>query len=362
MRESIESVLRQTYRSLELIVVDDGSTDGTASIIEAYARRDARVLHVHQPNRGVAAARNRAIAAARGRYIAPIDADDIWFPEKIAKQVQSLERAAPQVALAYAWSARIDATGRQFPLDRRPHVSGWVYPAFVYKNFCSASAPLIRRDCLAVIGGYDPSLRARGGEGCEDIDLLLRLADRYEFALIPEYLLGYRQWCGSMSCNTAAMERSFQMVMQRVGRRYSELPARITRWALSEFYLHLMARARELGDQRGILRYMRQAMRYDPGLFCVPHIHRSTAVALVRLLLGTSATGPLHSANRAKGGRRPPRLVAQWRSRVSQARLEFVCDYGRSCTRSASEKNDAFAPAARAARTPRLRRARNLAR
>lgn len=329
LRACIESVLGQTYTQLELIVVDDGSTDGTGAIVAEYAQRDQRVLPLYQSNRGVAAARNRAIAAARGRYIAPIDADDIWFPDKIARQVEALEPAGPHVGLAYAWSVRIDERGCRYPESRpRPHLSGWVYPAFVYRNFCSASAPLIRRDCLAAVGGYDPELRARGGEGCEDLDLLLRLAARFAFALVPEYLLGYRQRAGSMSSNTAAMERSFDMVMARALERAPALPARIWRWSRSEFYLHLMSGALRQDAHAEVLRYLALALRYDPSLLGVPYLHRHGLHALLRLACRARPAPRVQTRRAEEVGSSGPSMAGRWRERVRQARIEFVSRWG----------------------------------
>jgi glycosyltransferase involved in cell wall biosynthesis len=95
IRQTLESVLFQTYRNLEVIVVDDGSQDETGRIVEYAAKNDDRVILLRQPNQGVAEARNAAIKKSRGEYIAPIDADDLWHPEKIERQVQCILQAGP---------------------------------------------------------------------------------------------------------------------------------------------------------------------------------------------------------------------------------------------------------------------------
>src|SRR5512135_2363973 len=87
IRQTLDSVLGQTLDSLEAIVIDDGSADETGAIVEGFAQRDPRVRLIHQENAGVGAARNTGIRHARGRYVAPIDADDIWFADKLKKQV-----------------------------------------------------------------------------------------------------------------------------------------------------------------------------------------------------------------------------------------------------------------------------------
>ena len=120
IRETLESVLGQTYSSFEVIVVDDGSTDDTAAIVADYSRRDSRIRLVSQPNGGVGAARNRAIAEASGEFIAPLDADDVWYPEKLQKQVASLERHGTEWGVGYCWSKSINDVGRaSIPLVTR---------------------------------------------------------------------------------------------------------------------------------------------------------------------------------------------------------------------------------------------------
>src|SRR4029079_18011212 len=107
----------QTYRQLDIIVVDDGSTDASAAIVEAYAHSDTRVRLLRQPNLGVAAARNFGAACTESEFLAFIDADDLWAPPKIALQLQALQRAGPAAGLAYCWFAQIDDEGRVISLQ-----------------------------------------------------------------------------------------------------------------------------------------------------------------------------------------------------------------------------------------------------
>ena len=102
--------LGQTYRNTEIVVVDDGSRDGTRAIVEAWVARDPRVRLIAQANRGVAAARNRAVEAARGELIAPLDADDLWDPTKIERQVRRMLEAGDGTGLVYCWWVSIDVT------------------------------------------------------------------------------------------------------------------------------------------------------------------------------------------------------------------------------------------------------------
>ena len=111
IRQTLESVLAQTYQAIEVIVVDDGSSDATTDIVKEFVKRDTRFQLFRQTNAGVGAARNNAIRKARGKYIAPLDADDVWFPEKLEKQVACMEQYGMETGLVYCWFSLVDAHG-----------------------------------------------------------------------------------------------------------------------------------------------------------------------------------------------------------------------------------------------------------
>lgn len=198
--ETIASALAQTHAEHEIVVVDDGSTDDTRAIVTAIAkdRRDIRIV-AHE-NRGLASARNSGIAVARGDYIAPLDADDIWHPQKLARQVAAIE-ALPGAALAYGWFRNIDPQNRVLPGSGAPVAEGWVYHRHLEQNFVSnGSSPLVRTDVAREIL-YDPALSL----GCEDYMFQLQVARRYPFACARGWLMGYRRTPGSMSTGVLRM-------------------------------------------------------------------------------------------------------------------------------------------------------------
>jgi glycosyltransferase involved in cell wall biosynthesis len=228
--ETLESVLAQTCRAIEVVVVDDGSTDATPDIAAESGRRDRRVRLLRQANAGVAVARNRGIAATSGPFVAFVDADDLWAPDKVARQVAALEAAGDGTALCYTWYDIIDAAGAIRQPGRRPTHQGAVLAALCQDNFVgTASSMLIRRPALDRVGGFDASLRARGAQGCEDYDLLLRIAEAYRFALVTDALVGYRTGSGAMSADTAKMLRSWRMVAEQAARRRPELTPLLAR-------------------------------------------------------------------------------------------------------------------------------------
>lgn len=253
------SARNQTYPDLEIIVVNDGSTDATPEIAEAVARVDKRVRVFHQRNAGVAAARNRGIAEARGHFVAPLDADDCWHPQNVSLQMEALTAAGPETAVSYAWYVLIDANGcflRHGPPNRL-RASQQVLYALMPGNFIgNASSTVMRRSMVESVGGYDPSLRARGAEGCEDKALYMALAERWNFAVVPKYLIAYRRHEDSMSHNSQRMARSGALVLADLRRRRSDL--RGLRLARSQAAYHedplaMALRDREWSELPGLI-------------------------------------------------------------------------------------------------------------
>lgn len=252
--ETLRSVRGQTHRALEILVVDDGSRDRTAAIAVAHAAEDSRVRLIRQHNAGVAAARNHGIREARTGLVAPVDADDLWAPTKIERQVAALQRGGPRVALVYTWSALI---------DRQSHVTGFggqeMEEGDVMARLCrgnligNGSAALMRRDAVLAAGGFDPTLRARGAQGCEDWLLYCRIAAHHHAAVVPDFLTGYRQVEASMSRDVVQMVRSWQIVTAELRERHPAMQADIeageafaARW--------LLGRALWAGEFNGALR------------------------------------------------------------------------------------------------------------
>jgi glycosyltransferase involved in cell wall biosynthesis len=223
--QTLASALRQTWRPIEIVVVDDGSRDGTAALVERVARSDPRVRLVRQRNLGPSAARNRGAAAARGSLLAPLDADDLWHPDFLARAVAALEAAGPDVALAYAWWVSIDEEGcvRYVPPLLSVRSRRRAFKLLVCSNFIgNGSSAVIRRDAFEAVGGYDPAMHL-----CEDQALNLALAERWDFAAVPDYLVGYRFHGRSLSRDTAAMLAFEERLRDLLYARRPELPGHL---------------------------------------------------------------------------------------------------------------------------------------
>jgi glycosyltransferase involved in cell wall biosynthesis len=215
--ETLRSVRAQTHHALEIIVVDDGSTDATRELAERHAAVDRRVRVLHQANAGVAAARNVGWQQARAAFIAFVDADDLWAPTKIEKQLHRLQQGGDKTGLAYCWMSRIDAAGAVIRDHNSTLDQGNVLDAILRSNIVgNGSAALVRRQALIDSGGFDSALRAGGGEGCEDWLFYARVAGAYEFVLVPELLVGYRDLPNNMSSNRPRMLRSHMLMCDQM--------------------------------------------------------------------------------------------------------------------------------------------------
>lgn len=193
--EAIQSVLGQDYPNIELIVVDDGSSDGTAQVAEQFGDR-VRVLR--QENAGPAAARNRGIREARADYIAFIDADDIWVGDKLTLQVQHLQ-SHPEIGVVFGeelpWHVQPDGTFSVLPqptnLDKPPTLdmalSGWIYKDLLLGSAISIITAMIRRSVVETVGGLDETLRMG-----EDYDFWIRVSRHYQIHRFDRTLAYYR--------------------------------------------------------------------------------------------------------------------------------------------------------------------------
>ena len=205
IRETIESVLAQTYRDLEVIVVNDGSTDGTMARLREFGDR----IRVHeQLNGGVARARNAGVNLARGTWIAFLDADDLWMPQKLERQL-----AHSDAPMRYTDRLNIGARGDLPELQSlvTPMYHGDLFLSLMLEgNFITLSSVLLQRQLFEEMNGFFTGLN-----GTEDWDLWLRIAERHRIGLCSEPLVSYRFHPGGLSRNYRSMGRERQQVIAR---------------------------------------------------------------------------------------------------------------------------------------------------
>jgi glycosyltransferase involved in cell wall biosynthesis len=255
LAETIESVRGQTISNFEIIVVDDGSRDSTRAIAQLLSAQDQRIKVISTPNGGVAAARNVGIEAAEAAYIAPVDADDIWHPEKLARQLAILE-ARPEVSLVYSSRRNVDEASCVIKTIAQASLGGWAcHRLTAFNAVGNGSAIMFRRSDGLRVGGYDSRLKARGASGCEDFLFQIRLATIGEVAVDGDYLVGYRQRPGAMSNDDKAMLRSRLLALNIVADELPELAA-TARAAYKKHEFLLGVKALAAGDWSSASRFL----------------------------------------------------------------------------------------------------------
>lgn len=216
LRAAIESVLAQEDCRFELIIVDDGSTDQTAKILQDY---HSRIRYFYQENQGVSVARNLGIEQAKGRYVAFLDADDYFLPHKLSRQLEVF-RSNPSLGLVHSGWQRIDASGNVIlevcPWKTCPTLE---LVTWLQHKPVLPSAMMFERQWLQRVGGFDPQLKA-----AEDVDLVLRLAiEHCQSQWLPQVTTAYRQHGQSAMGNGRLQASSLKRILDKIF-SHPELP------------------------------------------------------------------------------------------------------------------------------------------
>ena len=272
--QSIESVLNQSYQNLELIVVDDGSTDATSELIEPY-RSDSRLRYVYQDNAGQSNARNQGVRLAKGDLIAFNDADDIWYPSKLEKQVPVMARSE-NVALVYTGRDRIDSEGN--PIEHRlptQYRGANLCERLFERNFVPCNTCLIRKAVFERLGGFNEQL-----ERSEDWDLWLRLAAEYEIDFVPDRLAAKRFWPNQISRDMRRVATARQQIVRSFWKSH---PNSVSRQIVDHAHAmneRMLAHAEvDQGNRLSALKILMSALKHDP-------FNPQTYKCLVKLGLG----------------------------------------------------------------------------
>lgn len=194
IKDTVESVLSQTYEDIELIIIDDGSTDRTREIVKRFG---SKVEYVYQDkNVGPSATRNRGIEQAKGKYIAFLDHDDVWMPNKIEEQIKLLENNK-DIALVYSNGCSINSSGVQVSSTlfdiAKPH-RGFAFEELILDNFIPTSSVIVRKQILNEVGGFNERFLIS-----QDFDLYLRIAEDHEIDFVDALLFKRRIYPDSAS-------------------------------------------------------------------------------------------------------------------------------------------------------------------
>lgn len=191
---AIESILSQTFTDFEFLILNDGSSDASAQIIDGYAARDPRIRPIHRENRGLIASLNQLVKESRAPLIARMDADDICLPERFAKQIEFMA-ANPDYGVVGTWTSDIDEHGAPFHIAGADHPTDHdAFLASIDASMMCHPSVMMRRDLVQSVGGYHTAFKH-----CEDYDLWLRLAGVTKLCSLAERLVQYRHWSNQVS-------------------------------------------------------------------------------------------------------------------------------------------------------------------
>ena len=209
---AINSVLDQSFKDLEIIVVDDCSTDDTGAVMESFSRGQIRYFR-HDSERGGAAARNTGIHQSAGEYVAFLDDDDEWYPEKLGRQVSTLLASPAEVGGVYTGYFMVDRSDGQIRGQMVPTERGDLYETLLAGNCIgSTSSMLLRRSCFEKVGIFDERLPS-----FQDYDLWLRIARKYQFDCIRQPLLKYFVHGEKIWTNPQALTQGLELMLRKYG-------------------------------------------------------------------------------------------------------------------------------------------------
>ena len=253
INRSVYSILNQTYKDFELIIVDDCSTDCTQEIINEI--RDSRIKYIrHETNKGAAAARNTGIKAAQGNLIAFQDSDDEWIPEKLAKQVRVISALPENVGVVYSGFWKLGKQKKYIPSKNITIKEGMIYNQLLHGNFVGMPVSIIRRECFDTVGGFNEHLRA-----LEDWELFLRISTHFKFKYIDEPLVLSYETDNSVSANVVAHAVAYEYILNN---NYSTISK--DRELLAQ-YLYVIGKLNfQVGNQKKGRQYLVEARKTCP--------------------------------------------------------------------------------------------------
>jgi glycosyltransferase involved in cell wall biosynthesis len=277
IRETLDSVIQQTHRDLEIIVVDDGSTDDTVTIVTEIQKKDSRVTLYRQANQGVSVARNLGIEKSKADFIAFLDADDLWHPTKIEKQHDLLLASSDDVGLVYTYSRMIDIDGYiQGHTGARIFKRGHAFHYLLVSNFVgNGSTAMVRRKCLPRPKPFDP-----GQMGNDDVFFYLRIAAKYKVDVVPEFLIGYRWNTGqNKSSNLDRQIHSYESMIEKICHMYPNIPRRVLHWSEAGFYLSHAQTLFKKGSYKQSVTLFLTKVVMTPTFVCAPPFRHMVILA-----------------------------------------------------------------------------------
>lgn len=256
--KAIDSVLQQTYRDYEIIVIDDGSTDNTKAVLKKY---DDKIVYRYKENGGISSARNSGIEIAKGKYIALLDSDDFWLKNKLEKQMTCFKENASYGMVATRCSSfdidgDFDTIQPQGKIRKKNRAgkSGWVFKDLFYRNFIRTSSVVIKRNCFGKVGMFDESLYQ-----CNDVDMWMRIAKAYPVGFINEPLTVYTNNSKGVSIDSLEGRETY---LQVLGKNHDPnlIPSKLYKNRMARIYAHIGKHYVKKGELRTGKQYLLKAL------------------------------------------------------------------------------------------------------
>ncbi|HTS48878.1 MAG TPA: glycosyltransferase [Bryobacteraceae bacterium] len=280
LADTLDSALTQSYRAFEIVVVDDGSADGSHAVLDRYS--DPRLRVIRQDNRGAASALTAGIEAAVGELIAPLDQDDIWETDSLASHVASMQRR-PEVALSFSWFRVIDEAGRPMGI-RSSRYRGTIDFPELLRDFVigATSNVVIRRSAIDLAGGVDASLPR-----LYDLDLFLRIAllQPGNVLAIERDLMRYRRHPGQNSRNLEAVKLEWSRTLEKLRGLAPRAVAQVEEQARSNMSRYFARLAFEDAKYADGLSLLFEGFRFAPAPFITDPRNWLTAIACLSGML-----------------------------------------------------------------------------
>lgn len=255
---AIESVLAQSYKEFELIIVDDGSTDNSRELINIYAEKDSRIKYLYQENQRQSVARNYALSVAKGDFICFLDSDNYWPSDKLEKSIKAFE-VYPDADIVYGDCITIDEQGNELHRHNMRRYSGRIAALLLKDNFISMNTTMTRRKCFNEMGGMSGKRRV-----ADDYDLWLKFSARYRFQYIPEFLAYYRVMENQISSNKKLRFETNEKIILDFLTEYPDAVSKKEReTGLSAFYIR-KARHYASSDKKEAYAAIRTALAIKP--------------------------------------------------------------------------------------------------
>ncbi len=270
--ETIESIVKQTYKNIEIIIINDGSTDDSEKIIRTFQSQYPDAINIiDQQNQGQVKARNNGLKIARGEFIAFLDSDDVWALDKIEKQIPLF---TDKVGLIYSGVEYIDTWGNAIGSEQCDQdIKGAVYERLIVKNRMTGGTVIVKNEALKKVGLFDETL-----EAAENWDLWIRVTQFYEVDFVDEALLKYRKHSGNMSSNNTLMLDATHSILEKycLNANVEEVATEACEIATANYYYRVGVYQTSIGDYSNARVNFKKANKYVPNyLDCDIRIIRS---------------------------------------------------------------------------------------